>query len=64
MYIRYMVILNYLQGYKLNEIAYMNNISFQTVGVYVKKYKLFRLSDLAMGKSLRVPRHLTNDQEL
>ncbi|MCC9296708.1 hypothetical protein LN736_17875 [Clostridium sp. WLY-B-L2] len=42
----------------------MNNISFQTVGVYVKKYKLFRLSDLAMGKSLRVPRHLTNDQEL
>ena len=63
MHIRYMVILNYLQGYKLNEIAYMNNISSQTVGVYVKKYKLFGLSGLAMGKSSGAPHHLTDAQE-
>ncbi|MCH3965422.1 MAG: hypothetical protein LKE46_14325 [Clostridium sp.] len=41
----------------------MNNISSQTLGVYVKKYKLFRIRGLAMGKSSGVPRHLTGDQE-
>lgn len=64
MHIRYIVILNYLQGYKLNEIAYMNNISSQTVGVYVKKYKSSGLSGLVIGKSPGAPRHLTNAQEL
>ncbi|WP_368489014.1 helix-turn-helix domain-containing protein [Clostridium sp. BJN0013] len=53
MYIRYIVILNYLQGYKLNEIAYMNNISSQTVDIYVKKYKLLGLNDLDNGQKFR-----------
>lgn len=63
MHIRYTVILNYLQGYRLNEIAYMNNISSQTVGVYVKKYKLFGLSGLTVRKSPGAPSHLTKEQE-
>ncbi|MBV4416486.1 helix-turn-helix domain-containing protein [Clostridium tyrobutyricum] len=58
-----MVILNYLQGYKLREIAYMNNISSQTVGVYVKKYKLSGLGGLVMSKGSGAPHHLTREQK-
>lgn len=63
MHIRYMVILNYLQGYKLKEIAYMNNLSSQTVGIYVKKYKIFGLEGLIMRKSPGASRHLNSEQE-
>lgn len=60
---RYIAILNYLQGYTQNEIASMLNISSQTVGTYIKKYKLKGLAGLNMAKSPGATPHLNKDQE-
>ena len=63
MHIRYEVVLNYLQGYQLIEIAKMHNISSQTVENYIKRYKSGGLIALVPHKSKGAPRHLNNNQE-
>lgn len=63
MHIHYMVILNHLEGYSNRAIAKTQNITAQTVGIYINTYKRLGLSGLVMGKSTGKPRFLSHDQE-
>lgn len=63
MHIRYIAILNHLEGYANKDIAKTQNLSEHTVGTYVNKYKQQGLSGLVMGKSPGKPRFLSAEQE-
>lgn len=64
LHIRYMAILNFLQGYNFKEIASMLNISAQTVSTYVRKYRKLGIDGLKIiCKSKGAPRYLDGKQE-
>jgi len=63
MHIRYMVILNHLEGYTSRDIATSQNIDEHTVGKYIRAYKQRGLDGLIMGKSTGKPKFLTAQQE-
>jgi len=63
MHKRYMVILHHLEGHLNCEIAAMELLCGNTVGIYVNNYKKCGLDGLTLGHSTGAPRLLSDEQE-
>lgn len=63
MHVRYLTILNHLQGLQNVEIAMNLGICAHTVGTYISKYKKGGLENLKLVPNPGVPRLLTKKQE-
>lgn len=63
MHIKYLVIINHLQGYQNVDIAVSLGLCAHTVGTYIRKYKEGGLCKLVPAPKSGAPRMLSEEQE-